>query len=245
MKRYICLAIVCLILLLPVRAMAQTEPALALSVSYEDTIYLTVALEGGVEGTSLGVTGEIDDLLLESVPSASKWKVEGLLSDFNDRGQGVWTTDKPRTLEGDIVVLAFRARSAEPFETKVTCTLIVKNGAQEVGRYTAQTTVAVKGSASVPTEATVPAPTQGKPDPQPTGETTQGTAPQTVTSAPTEAVTAAPTDAAAAETDAVTTASTETLETPADTKLVWWALPLAAVGAAAAGFWLYSKKSKK
>jgi len=202
MKRCLCFLLLCL--LLPVQVFAQTEPALKLSVRQEDMIYVTVSLEGGVEGISLGVTAEIDHLLLESVPDASQWKVQGLLSDFNDRGQGVWTTDKLKTLEGELVVLAFRPRSAEPFETKITCTLIVKNGAQEVGRYSADTTVKMTKKETSATQPTVGKPTTPVTKPTEAMPTTLTTVPATTAPAVTGNVT---TDQVGPETTGTTAAT--------------------------------------
>ena len=246
MRKIICLISLCLLFALPLQAMAQTEPALKLSVTQEDMIYVAVALEGGVEGVSLGVTTEIDHLLLESVPSASKWSVKGLISDFNDKGQGVWLANNAQMLEGEIVVLAFRARGTESFETEIKCTLIVKNGTQEVGRYTTQTMLKVAGDPPKATEQTVPAATTEK-TPATTEKipATEPVASQSTEAAPiaTQEPTSPETTAATTETVAVETVTEEPEKEAADAN-TWGIFLLAGVGAVVVVLVLRRKKRK-
>lgn len=155
------LAALVLAALLPITALAQSELAATdATVQPGETVYITVSLNTPLEGTTLGVSTVFDEELLAPAQKGSRWQVKGLLSDFNEKGMGVWTTSEVVTLQGDMVVLAFRTLSDQPFSTEVVCTLIVKNGSEEVGRFDATATVTQQ-------------------EPQPTAQETTGAAEQT------------------------------------------------------------------
>lgn len=107
-----------------------------------DTVYLAVMLDSTVTGDSMGISYTYDDAVLEAVPAASTWNVQGVLQDFDDKNQGVWASDAARALNGTVCVLAFRIRpEAKLTQTTVSCTVVIRNGSAEVGSYTAQAAV--------------------------------------------------------------------------------------------------------
>ena len=66
------------------------------------------------------------------------------MKDFGLKDRGVWTSQSAAALEGTICVLAFRIKADADFtKTKVSCTLIVKNGTEQTGQYKAEATVKI------------------------------------------------------------------------------------------------------
>lgn len=140
MKKIIMSLLACLLL----SAMAITgfaaENALVLS-SVEaapgETVYMTLSLTEPVVGDSMAITYAYDTNILEPVLGAFSWEQKGLLQDFGKTNNaGVWAAKETTKLEGDICVLAFKVlEKATLIQSKVSCTLIVKNSDQEAGRY--------------------------------------------------------------------------------------------------------------
>lgn len=104
-----------------------------------DTVYLTVSLTEAVTGDTMGITYTYDRTVLEVVSSACTWEQKGVLQDFGSYDDsGVWTSGKSQEISGDICVLTFRVKSDVNFTgTDVACTLLVKNGSEKVGEFTA------------------------------------------------------------------------------------------------------------
>lgn len=151
MKKLFCLVgALVLAAVLPLTAAALEQPMSVTAESADGLIYVTVALTEPVEGTTLGVSSSFDTGLLQAEPGQCQWKVQGMLSDFNEDGYGVWTATSAMSFAGDVVVLAFRPLSDEAVSTEISCTLIVKNGAREAGRFTAAATVAPEKAAAQP-----------------------------------------------------------------------------------------------
>lgn len=109
----------------------------------DQTVFLTVSLPQAVVGDAVGIQYSYDSTLLQAMPKQCTWLRSGILQDFvSKRNSGAWAAAEPQDLSGEICVLAFRIRSDSFFkETAVTCTVVVKNGAEEVGEYAAQATV--------------------------------------------------------------------------------------------------------
>lgn len=115
------------------------------SVQAGETVYLTVSLTKKVTGDTIGVTYTYDGSLLEPVAGSCQWLQQGTLQDFGaGNDSGVWAVDKAKTITGDICVLAFRVREEASFsETKVSCTVLIKNGSKKAGEFTAEATVSM------------------------------------------------------------------------------------------------------
>lgn len=111
-----------------------------------DTVYLTVSLTKKTVGDTIGVSFTYDNAVLEWLPDASTWEKKGALQDFGSfDNSGVWTADKAADLKGDICVLAFKVREDAAFtETAVNCTVLVKNGAKEVGSFETAASISMK-----------------------------------------------------------------------------------------------------
>ena len=109
------------------------------------TVFLTVELTESIAGDTMGITYSFDDKLLEALPESCEWAQTGILQDFNKSDTaGVWATDKVKDLSGTVCTLAFKIRTdAKVTDTKVTCKLIVKNGANTVATYTATGTISI------------------------------------------------------------------------------------------------------
>lgn len=109
------------------------------------TFFLKVSVTESLAGDTMGISYSYDEKVLEVVPESCKWEKAGILQDFskNDTA-GVWATGEIVDLYGTVCVLAFRVRSnAKPVETKVSCTLTVKSGAEEVGKFQTGATVTI------------------------------------------------------------------------------------------------------
>lgn len=228
MRRLFCL-LTALALLLPMTVFAQAQLAVSDGkVQPGETVYLTVFLPQAVECTTLGVSSSYDAALLQPVEKESKWQVNGLLSDFNEKGMGVWTTNSTVELKGDIVVLAFKTLTQQPFSTQVEVSLIVKNNGQELGTFTAKATISQEQAVQTPPSTT--------PKTQPTEQTAVVTE-------------AAPEDSQAtafySESNDLTEATQpqKTEQPQADNSWTFWLLGIAAVCAVAAFVILRKKKT--
>lgn len=130
-------AIVCM---LTVPAMGAEEGLEIPDVTVEpgETVYLTFKLAGPVTGTSVAVTYTCDRDVITPIKSSSTWAQKGMLQDFDSyKMTGVWAERQAVELKGEICTVAFRVVSEKThFDTKVACTLTVKNGAAEVASFT-------------------------------------------------------------------------------------------------------------
>ena len=100
-------------------------------------MYVTLSLSGDITGDTMGLEFSYDKTVLEIVKSGCSWSAKGVLQDINTkRCEGVWAADKSKKLDGSICVLAFRVCSGVTFtSSEVTCSVVVKNGAKQVGEY--------------------------------------------------------------------------------------------------------------
>lgn len=136
-----------LVAMLAVSAYASTN---ALKVSNSGgqlghTVFLTVTLTESIAGDTLGITYDYDDKVLEALPESCKWEKTGILQDFSQTSAaGVWATDTRKDMSGVVCTLAFKIRTdAKIGDTKVQCTLIVKNGSDTVATYNATGVITV------------------------------------------------------------------------------------------------------
>ena len=108
-----------------------------------DVVYVTVSLNEKAMGNSLAITFSADQSVLNWLPDESKWERKGILQDFGMMGNaGVWTTEQVQDLQGKVCTLAFRVVSDASFmDAQIECTVVVKNGAEQVGKYTAKTVI--------------------------------------------------------------------------------------------------------
>jgi len=108
-----------------------------------ETVYLTFKLKKPVTGTSIAVTYTCDREILKPIESSSTWEQKGMLQDFDTyKMTGVWAAQQAVELKGDICTVAFRVVTEQAhFDTKVTCTVKVKNGAEEVAGFTEEVLV--------------------------------------------------------------------------------------------------------
>lgn len=145
MKKISILAVILAILLTFSTVAMAEENALTLSdahVREDETIYLTLRLNKSVTGDAIGISYTFDSAVLEPVLSSCTWSQKGTLSNFNNEHAGVWAANKATDLAGDICVLAFQVKDGVKLtQTTVSCTLVIKNGADEQGTFTAQATV--------------------------------------------------------------------------------------------------------
>ncbi len=109
-----------------------------------DVVYLTVTLNQPVVGNTLGISYTYDAAVLEPLPDRCTWAEKGVIQDFGDEGNGVWTVEVAKQLSGDLFTLAFRLKAVpQAGNTPVTCRVTVKNGPQEMGKFSATGSVAV------------------------------------------------------------------------------------------------------
>lgn len=143
MKKIIMSLVACLLLCAMALTGFAAENALVLS-SVEaapgETVYMTMSLTEPVIGDSMAITYTYDTNVLKPVLGAFSWEKKGLMQDFGKTNNaGVWAAKETTKLEGDICVLAFQVlENAKLIQSKVSCTLIVKNSDQEAGRYIAE-----------------------------------------------------------------------------------------------------------
>ena len=96
------------------------------------TVYLTLELQESVNAAAIGVHCQYDSSLLEALPELCTWEIEGTLSAFEKDNKGVWAIEKATELKGKLCVLAFRIKDDVAIEqTEVTCTVVIKDGAEE------------------------------------------------------------------------------------------------------------------
>ena len=109
------------------------------------TIFLKVSVTDSVVGDTMGITYSYDASVLEIIPESCSWEKAGVLQDFsNVNAAGVWTANQATDLRGPICVLAFRVLpDTKPMNSTVSCTLLVKKGADDVGTFTAEATVEI------------------------------------------------------------------------------------------------------
>lgn len=141
MKRFL-LVVVVLAMMLSVQLTAM---AAGLTMSFQQytagpgqTVYLSVSLPETVQGNSVAITiTEMNEETLTWVPNSSSWSKDAVLKDFGMSGNaGVWTTEQATNLSGEICVLAFKIKDDAQFtNTKVQCSMVVKNGTETVGTY--------------------------------------------------------------------------------------------------------------
>ena len=142
------LAIVLLVTLLS--AMLLTGQAAQNSLKVDDvkikpgeTVYVKLELTQSTVGDAMGVMYSYDPSVLKPLKSSSTWARKGMLQDFDTKkGTGIWADSTASDRKGLVCTLAFAVVSKEEhFDTEVVCTLIVKNGTEEVGNYTAKADV--------------------------------------------------------------------------------------------------------
>lgn len=146
MKKWI-LSITLIALLLCTSVMAQENTLAVTDAAAEagKTVFLTVRLNQSVVGDTIAIKYEFDSAYLTAIPGSCKWEKSSPLPHFDNKNNGVWAAPQDAVdLKGDICTLAFRINSGVSFEsTKVSCTVMVKNGAEEVGTYTAAAMVSM------------------------------------------------------------------------------------------------------
>lgn len=146
-KVFSILTAVLLVILLAVSAGAQQRLVQLSGTTTQPghTIFLQVQVTESLAGDTMGITYSYDEELLEPLPDSCSWEKTGILQDFSKSDpSGVWAANKAVDLYGTVCVLAFRVRpGVKPTETEVSCALLVKSGAEEVGKFTAQATVEI------------------------------------------------------------------------------------------------------
>lgn len=150
MRRLIVLALLlAMVITLALPGYALEEPLILTDASAQagDTVYLTVKLTEGVVGDTMGITYSYDTSVLKALPDSCTWGPNGILKDFDENDAGVWAGNAAVKLQDDICVLAFQVLPEVAFtSTKVSCELIVKNGAELVGEYTAEAVISMSCS---------------------------------------------------------------------------------------------------
>lgn len=111
-----------------------------------ETVYVTWKLSQPVTADAVAVIFSYDKEVLKPLESSSTWAKEGLIQTFDMvKGTGVWTATQPVRFSSEVCSVAFRVITKEAhFDTKVTCTLRLKNGGKDVGDFTATTWVSTK-----------------------------------------------------------------------------------------------------
>lgn len=133
------LLLTCMNLVLGVNAAESILSIPEVPVSEDQTVYVAVTLTESVIGDSMGITYSYDKEVLEAVYGSATWGKQGMLQDFSREDAGVWASGQAMDLKGTVCVLAFRVKSGVTLtETKVSCTVTVKNDAEHVGTYTAE-----------------------------------------------------------------------------------------------------------
>ena len=103
------------------------------------TVYVSVVLNKSVTGDAIGISYSYDSSLLEALPDSSIWEKDSILEDFSNEDSGVWASTKAQDLSGKLCTLAFRLKSDASFtETKVSCTVTIKNGPDTAGTFAAE-----------------------------------------------------------------------------------------------------------
>lgn len=104
-----------------------------------ETVFLTVGFDQSVVGDSVGIDFSFDKSQLEVNVKSCSWERSGTIKDFSKAGNdGVWIGASAVDLQGELCSLAFRIKDhATALNTQVTCTVVVKNGTEQVGSYSA------------------------------------------------------------------------------------------------------------
>ena len=104
----------------------------------DETVYLSVSLNGTLTADAIGVRYSYDSALLEPLPDSSIWDVSGSLSDFSQEDSGVWANAQSKELTGRLFTLAFRLKEGVTLtESSVSCTVVFKNGESSSTELTA------------------------------------------------------------------------------------------------------------
>lgn len=116
----------------------------AASVQTGQTVFVSVTLNEAVTADSLALTYSYDRATLTAIPESSQWSVKGVLDDFNNKNEGAWADKAAKSLNGEICLLAFRAKEdAKLADTKVSVTLSFMKNGNSVGKFDAKGTVSV------------------------------------------------------------------------------------------------------
>lgn len=146
MKKSIILAVVLVLLCNMAIAGYATQDGLVIADAPAvpgEVVYLKLCLTQAMRVDALGVTFTFDDQSLELVEEECSWAKQGVLQDFDRRKKaGVWADSKVTEFTGEVCTLAFRVITEKQyFDTTVSCTLVLKNGAEDVGRVQADARV--------------------------------------------------------------------------------------------------------
>lgn len=106
------------------------------------TVLLKVTLQEDMTGDAMGITVSYDKSHLEFDYEQSQWEKKSVLDSFNHNNEGVWASEKPVSLKGDLCTLAFRVKTGVDFDaTKVSCTVMLMKNNKETGTFKAEGTV--------------------------------------------------------------------------------------------------------
>ena len=111
-----------------------------------DYVYVTVALEDCADANTLDITYEWDSKVLTSIPAKTSWTTPVDMMEFDqiNKNHGVWYNPDANGIDGNICKLAFRVNeNAKIGKTTVKCTVIVKDEAELIGKFTAEATIEV------------------------------------------------------------------------------------------------------
>ena len=117
-----------------------------------DTVELVVSLKGFDAADTIGVTVKTDEGLTLDY-SKSEWQLEGGMADINAKNQAAWCAEVDAVnVNVDVLKLVFTVPALGENETEkafeVTCTVIVKNGDEELGTVTATGEVTAQATIS-------------------------------------------------------------------------------------------------
>lgn len=147
MKKLLSLFVaIIVIIMLAMPCAAAGDPMTITDVNTQpgQTVYLQIALREDLVGDSIGISYSFDSALLKDIYKSFTWDLDGAMQDFNYKQNGVWANAEAKNLKGDICTLVFKVRDDAKFtETKVTCHVTVKNGSEQVGDYTVESTISL------------------------------------------------------------------------------------------------------
>lgn len=142
--RFFLILLLCSVMLLPAQAAPSDLTLSDGAAATGEVVYLTLTLNKQTQGNTMGVEYSYDTKHLEAVPELCSWSKGGAVKDFGLKGRGVWASQNVTTLEGAICILAFRIKQDADFtQTKVSCSLVVKNETEQTGQYSAEATVKI------------------------------------------------------------------------------------------------------
>ena len=145
MKKITAIMVICVLAMtiaLPVWAADNGLSMTDVQAAPGETIQIKVSLTEQLQGNALGITYTYDENQLEAIPDQCGWSRKGTLQDFGSNRDGVWAVNDPVDLKGEVCVLTFRVLEKDEFTgTEVSCTLVVKNGARDVGTWQASAMV--------------------------------------------------------------------------------------------------------